>query len=92
MDKVEFIDVFRDSVIVILLIACPVLIVAMLVGLIIAIFQALTTIQEMTLTFVPVIVAVFAAIIALLPFMMDVMVKFGQRVFDRILGFGVGIV
>ncbi len=58
------------------------------IGLLIALFQALTTIQEMTLTFVPKILVIFATIILFLPFMLTTIVDFGDSLFDRIVGLG----
>lgn len=92
MDKVAVVEVVRDSVIVILIIVGPLLVVAMLVGLTIAIFQTLTSIQEMTLTYVPVIVAVLVSTVVFLPFMMGTMVKFGQRLLDRIIWPSLGLI
>ena len=54
----------------------------LLIGLIIALFQALTTIQEMTLTFVPKILVIFASLIVFLPFMMTTLIEFSQQLFD----------
>ena len=54
----------------------------------IALFQALTTIQEMTLTFVPKIVVIFVSILVLLPFMMTTLVEFTQELFGLIVIIG----
>ncbi len=54
------------------------------IGLIIALFQALTTIQEMTLTFVPKILVIFIAVVVFLPFMMTTIIEFTNGLFDRI--------
>jgi len=88
--EVTVLDVGRDAMIVVLKLSLPLLIATLVVGLIIALFQALTSIQEMTLTFVPKIVVVFVGLIVFLPFMMRVIVEFGERVFDRIVGLGLG--
>ena len=69
-------------------VATPIMIVGMIVGLAISLFQALTSIQEMTLTFVPKILVVFASLLVLLPFMFDVMRRFMESVADRIVGIG----
>ncbi|MBE0531555.1 MAG: flagellar biosynthesis protein FliQ [Rhodospirillales bacterium] len=90
MTEVTVLDVGRDAMIVVLKLSLPLLIATLVVGLIIALFQALTSIQEMTLTFVPKIVVVFVGLIVLLPFMMRVIVEFGERLFDRIVGLGLG--
>jgi len=82
----ETLDVARDALTVLLLVAGPIMMIGLVIGLIIAFFQALTQIQEITLTFVPKIVAVFAGLLFLLPFigrqmgglmarLMDVMVS-----------------
>ena len=54
----------------------------LLIGLLIALFQALTTIQEMTLTFVPKIIVIFVSILVMLPFMMTTLVKFSRNCLD----------
>ena len=63
MNEIEVLDISRDAVFTLLKVVTPVLLVALFVGLIIGIFQALTQIQEMTLAFVPKIISVFVAII-----------------------------
>jgi len=88
--EVAVLDVGRDAMVVVLKLSLPLLGAALVVGLVIAVFQALTSIQEMTLTFVPKIIAVFIGLIVFLPFMMRVIVEFGQRLFDRIVALGVG--
>lgn len=60
----------------------------LLIGLIIALFQALTTIQEMTLTFVPKILVIFIAIVVFMPFMMTTVIEFANSLFDRIATLG----
>ncbi len=90
MTEVTVLDVGRDAMIVVLQLSLPLLMATLVVGLIIALFQALTSIQEMTLTFVPKIVVVFVGLIVFLPFMMRVIVEFGERIFDRIVGLGLG--
>ena len=67
-------------------VASPIMLIGLVVGLIIAIFQALTSIQEMSLTFVPKIRAVFVSLIVLLPFMFETMVKYMEGIVDRIIG------
>lgn len=68
----------------VLLISMPMLGVALVVGIAISLFQAVTQIQEMTLTFVPKIIAVFAAIIFAAPWMTERMVSFTQNLFAMI--------
>lgn len=58
----------------IVIVAAPVLIVSMLVGLIVSIFQATTSIQDQTLTFVPKIMAIFGTLVVFGPWMLDTLV------------------
>ncbi|MCG8511462.1 MAG: flagellar biosynthesis protein FliQ [Rhodospirillales bacterium] len=90
MNEVAVLEVGREAMTTILLTAAPLLAAALIVGITVAVFQALTSIQEMTLTFVPKIVTVFVSLIIFLPFMMHQVVEFGRRLFDKIVGLGVG--
>jgi len=67
-----------------LLVAAPMLLAGLVIGLIISIFQAVTQIQEMTLTFIPKIVAVFLALLVAFPWMLNIMVSFTTHVFELI--------
>jgi flagellar biosynthesis protein FliQ len=81
----EFImHLFREAFFTMLLLAAPVLIVSLVVGLLISILQAATSVQEFTLTFVPKLVAVAAIIVLMLPWMMDLMVSFTTNLFAQI--------
>ena len=88
MNEVEVLQVAREALTVVLKTAGPIMGAGLLVGLIIALFQALTTIQEMTLTFVPKILVIFVAIIVFLPFMMTTVIEFSQQLFDRMIAIG----
>jgi flagellar biosynthetic protein FliQ len=88
MNEIAVLEVSREAVFVILKTAGPLMATGMLIGLIIALFQALTTIQEITLTFVPKILVIFVAMILFLPFMMATVVEFGRALFDRIVALG----
>ena len=68
----------------ILLASGPVLIVSLAVGLLISLFQALTQIQEFTLTFVPKTVAVFLCVFLLLPWMARVLITFTVNLIEKI--------
>ncbi len=68
----------------ILLLSIPLLGVAMIIGLLVSIFQATTSIQEQTLTFVPKMVAILLLLIVLGPFYSDQMIDFVNRLFDLI--------
>ena len=63
MNQTEAIEIGREAIMVVLTMSVPIMAVALFVGLIIALFQALTQLQEMTLVFVPKIVVVFGALI-----------------------------
>ena len=88
MNSTEVMEVSREALMVALKVGTPVLLLALVVGLIIALFQALTQIQELTLTFVPKILVIFVALMALMPFMLTTMVTFGQSLMDRIVALG----
>ncbi len=78
------ISVLKDAIQTGLLVAGPILIVSIVIGLIISIFQATTQIQEQTLTFVPKLIA--AAVVGLIagPWMLHTVVNFTQRIFALI--------
>jgi flagellar biosynthetic protein FliQ len=78
------VQLLRGGVLQTLLIAAPLLLIGMVVGLIISIFQATTSIQEQTLSFVPKIAAILGALILLGPWIMSSMVQFTVRLFARI--------
>ena len=69
-------DIARDAIYTILITSAPLLLVSLVVGLIISIFQTVTSIQEQTLTFVPKIIAIFLALILLGSWMMNTMVEY----------------
>ncbi|MBI2413272.1 MAG: flagellar biosynthesis protein FliQ [Deltaproteobacteria bacterium] len=81
----EFVtSIGKETIEVILMVSAPVLIAGMAVGLAVSIFQAVTQIQEMTLTFVPKIIIVFVVLLALSPWMMEIMINFTQKIFTDI--------
>ena len=67
-----------------LMCAAPMLIVALVVGLVISIFQAATQINEQTMTFIPKIVAVFVTLLLFAPWMIKIMLSFTTSVLTRI--------
>jgi flagellar biosynthetic protein FliQ len=77
-------QIAQGSVYTILLITAPALGVAMLVGLLVSIFQATTQIQEQTLAFIPKIVAVFVTLLAVGPWMLRVMLEFTMGIFANL--------
>ena len=70
-----------EAIFTVIIVAAPILIVALVVGLLISILQATTQIQEMTLVFVPKIVAVFVALVIFLPWILNVVVSFTGSLF-----------
>lgn len=74
----------RDAVMLTLLVSAPMLGLGLLVGLVISIFQAATQIQEMTLTFIPKIVAVALALLVFLPWILAKMVDYTNALFSSI--------
>ena len=73
-----------DAIYTALLVAGPILIVTLLVGLMVGIFQAVTSINEMTLTFIPKLIAVIVLMLILLPWMLRVLTGFTLNVFHMI--------
>jgi flagellar biosynthesis protein FliQ len=67
----QVLDVARDAIVTLLLVSAPLMLVGLVVGVVISLFQALTQIQETTLVFVPKIIAIFLSMLIALPFMAD---------------------
>ena len=88
MNEVEVLDISREATFTLVKVVTPVLLVALFIGLIVGIFQALTQIQEMTLAFVPKILGVFVTIILLFPFMLNQMQMLTDTLFDKIINGG----
>ena len=88
MTPADALDIARDAIWVLLKIGAPIMIIALIVGLTIALFQALTQSQEMTLAFVPKIIAIFVSVILFIPFMLSVLTSFTMRMMDRIVSLG----
>ena len=81
-------EISRLTFLVILKAGGPIMAAGLIIGLIIAVFQTLTSIQEMTLTFVPKIIIIFAAVIVFMPFMMTSVIDFTKTLYDKIVGLG----
>jgi len=84
MDGAQVLDIAREGIWVMILISAPMMIVGLVVGVVIALFQALTQIQEMTLVFVPKIIAIFVTMLLTLPFMGAMMGQYMTRLADMI--------
>jgi flagellar biosynthetic protein FliQ len=86
MSGPEVLDVARDAIVTLVLVCSPLMLVGLAVGVAISLFQALTQIQEMTLIFVPKILAIFATMLLALPFMADALQGHMARMIARIIG------
>lgn len=84
MEAPEVLDIGQSALWLMLKIGAPTMVVALVVGLAVSLFQALTQIQEMTLTFVPKIVAIVLALFLFMPFMLSSLSGFTQGLFARI--------
>ncbi|HDL01973.1 MAG TPA: flagellar biosynthesis protein FliQ [candidate division Zixibacteria bacterium] len=84
MNPQTVITIGREALTMVLLISSPLLIAALVVGVTISIFQAITSIQEMTLTFIPKIVAVALALLIFLPWMLNMATDFARHMFELI--------
>ena len=78
------VKILRDALITVLMVAAPILGSGMVVGLLVAIFQTTTSIQEQTLTFVPKLVAIFTSIIFMGAWMIRALVNFTHNLFSLI--------
>lgn len=88
MDGATVLDLAREGIWVLVIVSAPMMIVGLGVGVIIALFQALTQIQEMTLVFVPKILAIFFTLLLALPFMGATMAGYMNRISDLIISGG----
>ena len=88
MDSMEAIELGRQALIVFLKVALPLLLISLVVGIAISLFQALTQIQEMTLTFVPKLVIMSASLVLLMPFMSHTLGDFTTQLSNRIVAVG----
>ena len=79
----EVLDIAREGLWVLIKISAPIMIVGLVVGVVIALFQALTQIQEMTLVFVPKIIAIFLAIMIAMPFLGSTLGAYMRLLMER---------
>ena len=77
------VELIRHSLVLILLIAAPILVVGLIVGLVISLFQAVTQLQEQTLSFIPKIVAMILCAIVLLPWMGQQLIEYARQIFGE---------
>ncbi len=88
MDETEIIDFAREAIILTIQISAPIMIIGLVVGVVIALIQALTQVQEMTLAFVPKIIAIFLGIFLLFPMMAQALTAFTEKIADKIVNMG----
>jgi flagellar biosynthetic protein FliQ len=88
MTEAELLDLARSGMLVMVKVAAPPLLAGLAVGLLISLFQALTQIQEATLTFVPKVLTVLLVLLLFLPFMLHTLFDFTHLVMDRAIAGG----
>lgn len=84
MDTQMVVAIGREALSVTLMVAGPMLLFGLIVGLVISVFQAITQINEMTLTFVPKILAIALALLIFMPWMINIATDFTRHMFDII--------
>lgn len=84
MNEADTLEVAREATLVMLKIAGPTMVLALVVGIAISVVQALTQIQEMTLTFVPKMLAIFVSLLLFMPFMLGTLNEFTRQIMERI--------
>jgi flagellar biosynthesis protein FliQ len=85
MTGAEVLDIATDGIWTLIIVSAPMMLVGLLVGVVISLFQALTQIQEQTLVFVPKIIAIFVTMLLTLPFLGATMGGYMNRVIDMII-------
>lgn len=81
----EVLDIARDTLLTLVIVSAPTMLIALIVGLAIGLLQALTQIQEQTLSFVPKTLAIFVTLLVALPFMSSAMAGFMNRLAQKII-------
>ncbi|GMU71325.1 MAG: flagellar biosynthesis protein FliQ [Burkholderiales bacterium] len=84
MTSQSVLSLVQEAMWVTFLVSAPVLFVTLIVGLVVAVLQAATQINEMTLSFIPKLVAMFATLVVAGPWMLSILVDYTQRLFERI--------
>ncbi len=84
MTQEMVLDLANKAIMTTLVVSAPILLAGLVVGLAVSIFQAVTQIHEMTLSFIPKIVAIFFTILLLLPWMMGKFIDFTASIFNSI--------
>jgi flagellar biosynthesis protein FliQ len=81
MNESTVIDLARETVYVALILAAPALAVGMIVGIAVAVFQAVTSVQEQTMTLVPKLLCVCVTLLLIMPWMLTTLIEFTRRMF-----------
>ena len=85
MEPNDIIQITRDGIMVLMIVAAPMMLTALVVGLTISLVQALTQIQETTLTFVPKMIAMLVVLMLTLPFMVSTLKDYTDELFTHII-------
>jgi flagellar biosynthetic protein FliQ len=88
MNETEVIEICRQAIETMLKVVGPILLAGLIIGILVSLIQAVTQINEMTLTFIPKMLVIFGLTIWLLPFMMATLGGFTQSLTDRIVQIG----
>ena len=88
MTEAEVIEIAKQAMWLCIKIGTPIMLVGLVVGVLISLLQALTQIQEMTLSFVPKIIAIFIALFIFMPALSSVLVPYMQDLMGIVAGFG----
>ena len=86
MNSTAVIALMREALELTLMISAPLLITALVAGLVVSVFQAATQINEMTLSFIPKLIGVFVAVVVAGPWMLQLLIDYTQRLFTSIPG------
>ena len=84
MESADIVHLTRQGIWVLMIVSAPMMITALVVGLAVSLVQALTQIQETTLTFVPKLVTMLIVMMLALPFMLQSLQDYGNELFERI--------
>jgi len=90
VNATDVLEISRDSIWIMLKISAPLMLTALIVGLVISLLQALTQLQEQTLTFVPKILILFAVFVLTIPFMSNTLIEFTRELMTKAVGIGIG--
>lgn len=85
MTPAQVLDIAREGIWVLIIMSAPIMVVGLVVGLVVALFQALTQVQEVTLVFVPKILAIFITLLLALPFMGQIMSGYMTHIVELII-------